>query len=95
MKTILLVRLRAGLHKVGVLAKMLSLQFCLKGCVGGLGVDGLLLKDWQDAHWLLEEFKARSKIHAKVTSHPDDSFAHVFLLFQDEPTQKDDIRMSI
>ena len=84
-----------GLGEVGMFSKMLSLQLGLEGLVRRLGVDGLLLKDWQDAHWLLEELKARSKIHAKVTSHPDDSFAHVFLLFQHEPTQKDDIQMSI
>ena len=84
-----------GLCEVGILSKMLSLQLGLEGLVRRLGVDGLLLEDWQDAHWLLEEFKARSKIHAKVTSHPDDSFAHVFLLFQHEPAQKDDIQMSI
>ena len=81
--------------KVGVLAKMLGFQLSFKCLIRGLGVDGLLLEDWQNAHWLLKEFKAGGKIHAKVTSHPDDSFAHVFLLFQHEPTQNDNIRMSI
>ena len=85
MKTILLVSLRARLHKVGVLAKMLSLQFCLKGCVGGLGVDGLLLKDGQHTHRLLEELKAGLKVHAEVAGDPHDTFTHVLLLLQNEP----------
>ena len=68
-----------------MLAKMLSLQLGLKGLVGGLGVYGLLLKDGQHPHRLLEELKAGLKVHAKVAGDPHDALAHVLLLFQDEP----------
>ena len=67
-----------------MLAKMLSLQLGLEGLVGGLGVDGLLLEDGQDAHRLLEELEAGGQVHPEVASHPDDAFAHVLLLLQDE-----------
>ena len=67
-----------------MLAKMLSLQLGLEGLVGGLGVDGLLLEDGQDAHRLLEELEAGGQVHPEVASHPDDALAHVLLLLQDE-----------
>ena len=70
--------------KVGVLAKMLGLQLSFKRLIRGLGVDGLLLEDWQNAHWLLKQFKAGGKIHPKVASDPDNSLAHVLLLLQHE-----------
>ena len=73
-----------SLGKVGVLAKMLGFQLSFKGLVRGLGVDGLLLEDRQDAHWLLKEFKAGGEIHAEVASDPDNTFAHVLLLLQHE-----------
>ena len=68
-----------------MLAKMLSLQLGLEGLVGGLGVDGLLLKDGQHTHRLLEELKAGLKVHAEVAGDPHDTFTHVLLLLQNEP----------
>ena len=76
--------LRLGLGKVGVLAKVLGLQLCLKGLIRGLRVDGLFLENRQDAHRLLEQLQAGSKVHPKVAGDPDDSLAHVLLLLQHE-----------
>ena len=80
-----LVSLRAGLHKVGVLPKVLSFQFCLEGGIRGLRVDRLFLEDGKDTHRFLEEFKASLEVHSKVTSDPDNPFPHVLLLLQHEP----------
>ena len=67
-----------------MLAKVLGLQLSFKGLIGGLGVDGLLLEDRQDAHGLLKEFEASGKIHPEVAGHPNDSLAHVLLLLKHE-----------
>ena len=83
-KVSVLVSLALGLGEVGVLTKMLGLQLGLKGLVRGLGVDGLLLEDGEDAHGLLEELKAGSQVHTEVASHPNDALTHVLLLLQDE-----------
>ena len=91
---ILITCLGLSLRKVGVLAKMLGLQLSLKGLVRGLGVDGLLLKDRQDAHWLLKELKAGGKIHAKVASDPDNTLTHVLLLLQNEHSVVEELKDS-
>ena len=73
---------------MGMLPKVLSLQLGLKGCIGGLRVDGLLLKDRQDAHGFLKKFKAGLEVHSEVASDPDNSFPHVFLLLQHKPGKR-------
>ena len=80
----ILVCLALSLGKVGVLSKVLGLQLCLKGLIRGLRVDGLFLENRQDAHRLLEQLQAGSKVHPKVAGDPDDSLAHVLLLLQHE-----------
>merc|ERR1719209_2779395 len=67
-----------------MLPKVLSLQLGFKGCIRGFRVDGLLLKDRQDAHGFLKKFKAGLEVHSEVASDPDNSFPHVFLLLQHE-----------
>ena len=79
-----LISLGLGLGKVRVLSQVLGLQLGLKGLIRGLGVDGLLLKDGEDSHWILKQLEAGSEVHAKVAGHPNNSLPHVFLLLQHE-----------
>ena len=45
------IRLAVGTLEIVVLAQMVGLQLLLKGLVTRLGVDGLFLKNGQDAWW--------------------------------------------
>ena len=76
--------LQVRLTEVGMFAQKISVQLCLKGLIRGLRVDGLFLENRQDAHRLLEQLQAGSKVHPKVAGDPDDSLAHVLLLLQHE-----------
>ena len=70
---------------MGMLPKVLSLQFGLKGGIRGLGVDGLFLEDGQDTHRFLKELKAGLEVHSEVASDPHNPFPHVLLLLQNKP----------
>ena len=83
----ILVSLGLRLQEDGKLAKG-GLQLLLKGLVGGLGEEGLLLEDCPESHGLLEHDDGRLEVHPKVNHHPVDAFPHVFFLFHHKPTIK-------
>merc|ERR1719323_96697 len=78
-----LVSLGLGLQEDRKLAKG-SLQLLLKGLVGGLGEERLLLKDGPDTHGLLKHDDGSSKIHTKVHHLPVNTFLDVLLLLHNE-----------
>lgn len=83
-KVSILVSLGHGLDKIVVFAKMLSLEFGLKGLIRSLRVDGLFLKDGQETHGLLKQLNTSRQVHTEIHGDPLDSLPHVFLLLQDK-----------
>ena len=79
-----LVRLRLRLQEDRQLAKG-GLQLLLKGLVGGLGEERLLLEDCPDAHGLLEHDDGGGQVHSEIDHHPVDAFLHVLLLLNNKP----------
>ncbi len=75
---------RLWLLEGGRLAQVVDHELLLKGLVGGLGEQRLLLQDGQDAHGLLKHVDALLQVHAKVDHGPLDALAHVLLLLQHE-----------
>merc|ERR1719208_685118 len=82
-KVSILVSFGLGLQENWQLAKG-SLQLLLKGLVGGLGEEGLLLKNGPNTHGLLKHDDGSSQVHAKVNHLPVDTFLDVLLLFNNE-----------
>merc|ERR1711963_714473 len=82
-KMSILVSLRLGLQEDWQLAKG-SLQLLLKGLVGGLGEEGLLLKNGPNTHGLLKHDDGSSQVHAKINHLPVNTFLDVLFLFNNE-----------
>merc|ERR1712127_404331 len=82
-KVTVLVSLGLGLHEDRQLAQG-GLQLLLKGFVGGLGEEGLLLQDGPDTHGLLKHDDGSSQVHAEVNHGPVDALNDVGLLLHDK-----------
>merc|ERR1711963_1172197 len=82
-KVSILVSLGLGLQEDWQLAKG-SLQLLLKGLVGGLGEEGLLLKNGPNTHGLLKHDDGGSQVHAKINHLPVNTFLDVLFLFNNE-----------
>merc|ERR1711970_1616738 len=78
-----LVSLRLGLQEYGELAER-GLQLLLKGLVGGLGEERLLLQDGPDAHGLLKHDDGSGQVHSEVDHDPVNALLHVLLLLNNE-----------
>merc|ERR1719394_116686 len=78
------VKTGVGLGKLGPLAQQVGHQLLSEGGVGGLGEEGLLLKDGEEGHGLLEHVNALLQIHTKVDVGPVQAFPDVHLLLQGE-----------
>merc|ERR1712223_1813422 len=73
-----------GLGELGPLAEHVGHQFLGEGGVGGLGEEGLLLKDGEEGHGLLKHVNALLQIHAEVNVGPVQALPHVHLLLKGE-----------
>ena len=83
------VRTGVGLGKLGPLAQQVGHQLLSEGGVGGLGEEGLLLKDGEEGHGLFKHVDALLKIHPEVDVCPVKAFSHVLLLLEGEPEMKE------
>ena len=82
------VRPRVGLGELGPLAQHVVHQLLAERLVGRLGEEGLLLKDGEEGHRLLEHVDALLQVHPKVDVGPVQTFSHVLFLLQGEPGQE-------
>merc|ERR1711994_873420 len=82
-KVSILVSLGLGLQEHGQLAQG-GLQLLLKGLVGGLGEERLLLQDGPDTHGLLKHDDGSSQVHAEIDHLPVDALLDVLLLLHHE-----------
>merc|ERR1719295_395249 len=78
------IRARVGLGELGPLAQQVGHEFLGEGGVGGLGEEGLLLKDGKEGHWLFKHVNALLQIHAEVNVGPVQALPHVHLLLKGE-----------
>ena len=75
---------RVGLGELGPLAQQVGHQLLSKGGVGGLGEEGLLLKDGKEGHGLLKHVNALLQIHAEVNVGPVQALPDIHLLLKGE-----------
>merc|ERR1719356_426666 len=73
-----------GLGELGPLAQQVGHQLLSKGGVGGLGEEGLLLKDGKEGHGLLKHVNALLQVHAEVNVGPVQALPDVHLLLKGE-----------
>merc|ERR1719356_1970859 len=73
-----------GLGELGPLVQQVGHQLLSKGGVGGLGEEGLLLKDGKEGHGLLKHVNALLQIHAEVNVGPVQALPDVHLLLKGE-----------
>ena len=79
---------RVRLGELGPLAQHVGHEFLGEGGIGRLGEEGLLLKDGEEGHRLLEHVDALLQVHPKVDVGPVQTFSHVLFLLQGEPGQE-------
>ena len=77
-----------GLGELSPLAKKVGHELFGEGGIGRLGEEGLLLKDGEEGHRLLEHVDALLQVHPKVDVGPVQTFSHVLFLLQGEPGQE-------
>ena len=81
-KVRILVCLKNGFAECGTFAQKIRLQFLFECLIRGLGEQGLLLEDGEDAEWLLEHGDTALEIHPEVHHLPVDAFLQIFFLLQ-------------
>ena len=76
--------LRIGLGKGLTFAQQVLMELGSKGLVSSFGEERLLLKNSQQAHWLLKHVNAFLQIHSKVNIGPVNALTNIFLLLKDK-----------